>query len=176
MSAEHTAGKALVRSLATPARAVGVISDLLGDTVAFGPVPAGPGGMAVATAQGRIRRMKAVADAPTHVTVTVPVELDLAVELGRRDVPVEADLEVRIGLAACLAPDGSEVIVEVDTLGPADIDVVTRASGVGGVLVRRLGDLDHEIRHHVIAWVTDLLQRPEAGEARRIPVEDAETA
>ena len=177
MSGEESAGAALARSVATPERAVEVIDDLLGDTIAFGPVPAGPGGMATATARGRVLRMSAVADGPDHVTVTVPVDLDLSVVVGRRAGPGEGELVVRVGVHSCLAADGSQVLVEVDTLGPGDIDVVTRASGMGGVVVRRLGDLDNEIRHHVIAWVTDLLQRPEAEQARRLPVDDeADTA
>lgn len=169
-SSSDSEGRALVDAVATPERAVGVIGELVGDTIAFGPVEAGPGGMATATARGTVGRMRATSDGPAHVTVTVPVVLDLAVEIGRRTVPVEGRLAVRIGLHSCLAADASEVVVEVDEIGPADIDVSTRASGVGGVLVRRLGDLDNEIRHHVIAWVTDLLTRPEAHAARRIPV------
>lgn len=167
-----SAGEQLASSVVTPARAVAVIDELVGDTIAFGPVPAGPGGMATATAKGWVGRLTGASDRSDHVTVVVPVDLDLTVVMGRREIPVEGQLEVRIGLQACVAPDGSEVTVEVDTLGPGDIDVETRASGMGGVLVRRLGDLDNEIRHHVIGWVTELLRRPEAEQARRIPIGD----
>lgn len=166
-----------LRDAARPERAVEAIGDLIGTEVAFGPVTAGPGGMATATATGRVGRITARSTAPDRVALTAPVHLDLTVTIGRSDVPVDARLEVRIALHACLAPDESEVVVEVAELGPADIDVSTRARGVGGVLVRRLGDLDNEIRHHVIRWVTDLLQTPEAIDARHIPVDDeAETA
>jgi hypothetical protein len=170
----RSAGDDLVQALATPARAKSVVSDLLGPTLDFGPVPAGPGGMATATAHGRVGRLSAESTAATHVRVTVPVRLDLAVVVGRREIPVDVTLSVRIGLGACLAPGADEVVVEVDELGPGDIDVDTRASGVGGVIVRRLGDIDNEIRHHVIHYVTELLARPEAVAARHIPV-DAES-
>ena len=170
------AGEDLCRALATPERARSVVAELVGPTLDFGPVPAGPGGMATATAHGRVGRLRAESLTGSLVRVTVPVGLDLDVVVGRREVPVDVTLEVRIGLRSCLAPGADEVVVEVDELGPADIDVRSRASGVGGVIVRRLGDLDNEIRHHVIRWVTDLLTRPEAVAARRIPVAEADSA
>ena len=77
-------------------------------------------------------------------------------------------MTVRIGLEACLAPGADHILVEVDEIGPGDIALETRARGVGGVLVRRLGNLDAEIRHHVIGYVTELLATPEARALRAI--------
>jgi hypothetical protein len=164
---------AMVSAVAGPERAVRDIGDLIGDRVAFGPVTAGPGGMATAHATGIVGRLRGRRGTlPGSTEVHVPVQLDISVQIGTRTVPVEARMTVRIGLEACLAPEGDHVLVEVDELGPDDITLETHARGVGGVFVRRLGNLDAEIRHHVIGYVTDLLETPEARELRWIPLDE----
>lgn len=165
--------EAVVAAIATPERAVRDIGDLIGDRVAFGPVTAGPGGMATARATGIVGRLRGRhGSGPGSAEVHVPVDLDVTVQIGAQTVPVEVAMTVRIGLTACLAPEGDHVVVEVDELGPGDIAVETHARGVGGVLVRRLGNLDAEIRHHVIRYVTDLLDTPEARELRYIALDE----
>jgi len=164
---------AVLSAVATPERAVRDIGDLIGDRLAFGPVTAGPGGMATAHATGIVGRLRGRRGRrPGSTEVHVPVQLDIAVHMGARSVPVEARMTVRIGLEACLAPEGDHVLVEVDELGPGDIALETHTRGVGGVFVRRLGNLDAEIRHHVIAYVTELLETPEARELRFIPLDE----
>jgi hypothetical protein len=164
---------AMVSAIASPERAVRDIGDLIGDRLAFGPVSAGPGGMATAHATGIVGRLRGRRDSrPGRTEVHVPVQLDIAVQIGAQRVPVEARMTVRIGLQACLAPEGDHVLVEVDELGPWDIALETHTRGVGGVFVRRLGNLDAEIRHHVIGYVTELLETPEARELRWIPFDE----
>ncbi|GAA4842219.1 hypothetical protein GCM10023201_35570 [Actinomycetospora corticicola] len=164
---------AILAAISTPERAVRDISGLIGDRIAFGPVPAGPGGMATARAVGVVGKLRGRQIGGTGTEVHVPVQLDLTVDIGARAVPVEARMTVRIGLEACLAPDADHVVVEVDEIGPDDIALETKTSGIGGVLVRRLGNLDAEIRHHVIGYVTDLLASPEARDLRRIDLDEA---
>ncbi len=164
---------ALVAAIATPERAVRDIGDLIGDRVAFGPVTAGPGGMATANATGVVGRLRGRCGTRAGRTeVHVPVTLDVSVQIGRQTVPVEAEMTVRIGLDACVCPDGDHILVEVDEIGPGDIALETHTRGVGGVFIRRLGNLDAEIRHHVIGYVTDLLETPEARELRYIPLDE----
>ncbi|MDL5157835.1 hypothetical protein [Actinomycetospora termitidis] len=168
---------AIIAAIAGPDRAVRDISWLIGDRIAFGPVPAGPGGMATARATGVVGKLRGRQQGATRTEVHVPVQLDLTVDMGARTVPVDADMTVRIGLEACLAPDADHIVVEVDEIGPGDIALETRTSGIGGVLVRRLGNLDAEIRHHVIGYVTELLASPEARDLRRIDLdEESDTA
>ncbi|NMO89246.1 hypothetical protein [Actinomycetospora sp. TBRC 11914] len=164
---------AVVSAIATPERAVRDIGALIGDRVAFGPVAAGPGGMATAHATGIVGRLRGRRGSRVGRTeVHVPVDLDVTVQIGAQTVPVEATMTVRIGLEACFAPGADHVVVEVDELGPADIALETRTRGIGGVFVRRLGNLDAEIRHHVIAYVTDLLETPEARDLRHIALDE----
>lgn len=159
----------ILSSVATPERAVSDIGGLIGDRVAFGPVAAGPGGIATARASGVVGRLRGRrGSGPGRAEVHVPVELDITVDVGAQTVPVEARMTVRIGLEACLDPGADHILVEVDEIGPDDIALESHARGVGGVLVRRLGNLDAEIRHHVIGYVTELLATPAARELRRI--------
>ena len=168
---------AILSAIATPERAVRDISDLIGDRIAFGPVPAGPGGMATARAVGVVGKLRGRDEGAGRTEVHVPVALDVSVEMGMRTVPVAADMTVRIGLEACLAPGADHVVIQVDELGPDDIALETKVPGIGGVLVRRLGNLDAEIRHHVIGYVTELLGSPEARDLRRIDLdEESDTA
>jgi hypothetical protein len=163
----------VVAAIATPERAVRDIGALIGDTVAFGPVPAGPGGMATARAVGVVGRLRGRrGTGPVSAEVHVPVQLDVTVEIGTQSVPVDARLTVRIGLRAARAAAGDHIVVEVDEIGPGDIALETHTRGVGGVFIRRMGNLDAEIRHHVIRYVTDLLATPEARDLRFIPLDD----
>lgn len=170
MTAVDEAGPALddVRAVATPERAVRVIGDLLGPTVAFGPVPAGPHDMATARAHGRIGGLTARRDGGTRVLVSVPVALDVAVTVGTRTLPADVDLVVRVRLHG--RPVAGAVEIDVAPIAPEDIDADVRTPGVGGVFLRRLGDLDAEIRHHVAVYVATLLATPEALAACRLPL------
>jgi hypothetical protein len=167
-AAAHGLDLATVLAVATPERAVRVISDLLGSTVTFGPVPAGPHDMATASATGSVGRLTARRDGVTRVVVHVPVALDLTVTIGSRRIPAEVELVVRVGLAGRAATGAVEI--DVDPIAPEDIDVDVRTRGVGGVFLRRLGDLDTEIRHHVGVWASTLLATPEAVAECRISV------
>jgi hypothetical protein len=157
-----------VRSLATPERAVRVIGGLIGDTVTFGPVPCGPHDMATASATGAVGRVSARRDGDLRVEVRVPVSLDVTVVIGTRHIPADVELLVRVGLVARPVPDAVEI--DVEPVRHEDIDADIRTSGVGGVFLRRLGDLDTEIRHHVGVYVSAVLATPEAVAECRIPV------
>lgn len=165
---DETTRPDLLDTVASPERAVAVIGGLLGPTVTFGPVPVGPHDMATATADGRIGRLTGRRTGPGRGVVSVPAHLDVTVLIGRRRVPVEVDLVVRVGLTGRLAGDAVEV--DVAPITAADIDVDSRTSGAGGVIVRRMADLDGEIRHHVGVYVSTLLATPEAVAACRLPL------
>jgi hypothetical protein len=158
-----------VLAVATPERAVDVIRGLLGPTVSFGPVPAGPHDMATASATGRVGRLSAGRAGDTGIQVAVPVCLDLRVTVGTRTIPAEVDLVVRVGLEGRLVGDAVEV--DVAPIRASDIDADIRTRGVGGVFLRRLGDLESEIRQHVSVYVSTLLSTPEALEACRLPLD-----
>ncbi|PVZ07775.1 hypothetical protein [Actinomycetospora cinnamomea] len=157
-----------VLAVATPERAVRVIAGLLGPTVGFGPVPAGPNDMATASATGSVGRVTARREGLLRVQVRVPVALDVSVLIGSRRIPAEVDLVVHVGLVGRAAPGAVEI--DVDPIRPADVDADVRTRGVGGVFLRRLGDLDAEIRHHVGVYVSTLLATPEAVAECRIRI------
>lgn len=161
-------GRAFLESAVTAERVAQLVAGLVGPVVEFGPVPVGPRGMATATATGEVDDVRGHrrSDAdPVVVTVTVTVEI--SVQLGDRTLPVTADLGVRVRLrprpSACPTP---MVIVDVDPIASEDIDVTSHLGGLAGVFLRRLVDLDAEIRHQVRTWVAELLDS-EAGRAAR---------
>lgn len=160
---------AVLDAAASPERAVQVIGDLVGPTVAFGPVPVGPRDMATATADGVVGGLTARRTGPGCGVVSVPAHVDVTVVVGRRRVPVDVDLVVRVGLTGRVAGDAVEV--DVAPIRTVDIDVDARTSGAGGVIVRRMADLEGEIRHHVGVYISTLLATPEAVAACRLPVD-----
>lgn len=166
--AEPTDPTATLDAVATPERAVAVVGELVGTTVAFGPVAVGPRDMATATARGRVGRLTARRTGPGSGTVSVPADLDVTVLIGRREVPVDVRLVVRVDLTGRIA--GDLVEVDVAPITPAHIDVDARTSGAGGVLLQRFADLDAEIRHHVGIHVTTIVTSPEAVAACRFPL------
>jgi hypothetical protein len=157
-----------VLSVVTPQRAVRVIAGLIGDRVAFGPVPAGPHDMATASATGLVGRLTARREGVARVVVSAPVSLDVTVTIGSRHIPAEVELVVRVGLTGRAVAGAVEI--DVDPIRPEDVDAEVRTRGVGGVFLRRLGDLDAEIRHHVGVYVSTLLATPEAVAECRIAV------
>ncbi|MEJ2886086.1 hypothetical protein [Actinomycetospora aeridis] len=167
-AAAHGLDLDTVLAVASPQRAVDVVGGLIGPTVTFGPVPAGPHDMASASATGAVGRLTAWRDGLARVVVCVPVALDLTVDIGSRRIPAEVDLVVRVGLTGRAAAGAVEI--DVDPVGPEDIDADIRTRGVGGVFLRRLGDLDAEIRHHVGLYVSAVLATPEAVAECRIAV------
>lgn len=167
-AASHGLSLDTVLAVSTPERAVRVIADLLGPSVTFGPVPAGPHDMATAEATGSVGRLTARREGVTRVVVCVPVALDLTVTIGSRRIPAEVDLVVRVGLVGRAAAGAVEI--DVDPIAPEDIDADIRTRGVGGVFLRRLGDLEAEVRHHVGVWASTLLATPEAIEECRIAI------
>ena len=96
------------------------------------------------------------------------MSLDLTVAIGTRSIPADVELLVRVGL---VARAGAGRGGDRRRAGPVpDIDADIRTSGVGGVFLRRLGDLDTEIRHHVGVYVSTVLATPEAVAECRIPL------
>lgn len=159
-------GQGVLEAIVTPERAAAVVADVVGPQVRFGPVRTGRGGIATATAVGDVgeivgRRHDA------DVLLEIPVLLAIDVCIGDRTVPVPAEVTVPLRLRAGLVRPLA-IAIEVDPVEPADVDVRSEVRGVAGVLLRRFGNLDDEIRRHVATFVQDVVDGEAGREARRI--------
>lgn len=174
VGADDQVGAAFARSfletVVTAERAAEIVAGIVGPVVRFGPVPVGPHAMATATAEGRLgqvrghRRLDAGA-----LVVTVAVALRIAVRLGEKTLPAQADLLVRVRLRPRLVATPA-LAVDVDPIEDRDVAVETYTNGVSGVFLRRLGNLDDEIRTHARDYVADLLDTGPARAARHIDI------
>src|SRR4051812_39816722 len=94
-------GARFVESAVTDERVAGAIAEIAGDDIEVGPMSAGPGGLARASASGRVGRVVVAGDRgrePVTFTATLPVELDLRVDVAGASHRYRCDVEVRLAL------------------------------------------------------------------------------
>jgi hypothetical protein len=147
-------GSAFVHEAVTPARISGVIRGLAGDVVKVGPLSAGPGGVASATAAGRVGDpdVTQTNDDPLEYRVTLPVDLDLVVDVAGTHHRYTATAKVRIGIAVHLAPPLS-ICIEPTPPGRGDVTVKVYAKGLQAKVLGRIGDIDNELEREIAAYV-----------------------
>jgi hypothetical protein len=147
-------GAAFVHEAVTPARITGVIRNLAGSQVNVGPMDAGPGGVASATATGTMEEpvVEQTGDDPLAYRVTLPVKLDLDVVVAGAHHRYAADATVVIGIAVHLAAPLS-ICIEPTPPSRRDVTVKVNAKGLQAKLLGRVGDIDNEIRREIAAYV-----------------------
>ena len=163
-------GVRFVHEAVTDERVADAIAAIAGGSVEVGPLSAGPGGLARAGAKGRIGwpRIRADRDRePVTVAATLPVELDLRVDVAGASHRYRCDLEVALRLVLRTAVPLA-LVVDVEPVRTADVTVAVEASGVRARVLQRVGNLEDEVRRHVAAFVADRVSSDAAHDARVI--------
>jgi hypothetical protein len=152
-------GAAFVHEAVAPDRIRGVIRDLAGGVVNVGPIHAGPGGVAVATAEGTVAEpvVELTGDDPLAYTVTLPVELRLDVNIAGAHHHYTAQASVRIGIAVRLAPPLA-ICIEPTAPTRRDVSVNVRAKGLQAKVLARVGDIDNELRREIASYVSTRIE------------------
>jgi hypothetical protein len=148
-------GAAFVNEAVTPERIRGVIRDLAGDVVNVGPIHAGPGGVAIATAEGTMAEpiVEVATRDPLAYSVTLPVELSLDVNVAGAHHHYTAEAAVQIAIAVHLEPPLS-ICIEPTAPTRREVSVKVRAKGLQAKVLGRIGDIDNELRREIAAYVT----------------------
>jgi hypothetical protein len=153
-------GSAFVHEAVTPARISGVIRGLAGDVVEVGPLHAGPGGVATATATGRVAEpvVEQTSDDPLAYRVMLPVDLKLDVNIASTHHHYTAEAEVTIGIKVRLEPPLS-ICIEPNAPTRHEVSVKVHAKGIQAKVLGRVGDIDNELRREIAAYVRDRIDR-----------------
>jgi hypothetical protein len=146
-------GEAFVRAAVTPERIVAAVREVAGDTIAVGPLRAGPGGAASVMAKGSVGEPVAteVDGAVLRYRVVIPAALRLNVRFGavaRFNAEGEIVLRLSVHLLRPLA-----LVIDVEPVAPADVTFAVTFRGVPARLVHAAADVEGQMRQRTAEYV-----------------------
>jgi hypothetical protein len=156
-------GARLLRAALAPDRVAQIVRRVVGDEFDVGPVGVGPGGIASATARGRLGTVVASScpDDPCRLRVRVPVALAVKVFLGFEVTGFVAHATVELGLRVdpCM-PLG--IVVAVSEPSAADVTLRLVVPRVARRLMAAVGGVDAVLNRYVCEYVRDAVRSPQA--------------
>jgi hypothetical protein len=143
----------------------------VGGEVSVGPIPVGPGGLAVAEAVGRIGPVgvERMADRLVSFVASVPIDLSVEVRIAGARHRYSGNVSVPLRLTARTA-EPLTLVIEMPDVVMRDVRVSLAASGVGARVLQRLGNVDDQVRRHVVQIANERLCSESARSARVIDV------
>lgn len=165
-------GRNFVYSVVTPERVAATIAHVAGQAVDVGPMRAGPGDAATVTATGTIGGIEARVTSryePLELEASIPIELSLHVRVAGTQHRYRGRVVVPLRLRV-VATEPVVLTIDIAEVLPREIDVTLEAGGLPGRLLRRVGNIDTEVRRTVATVVNDRLSSPDGMAARRIDV------
>jgi len=162
-------GAAFLAAAVTPDRVHSVVTRLLGDELGFGPISAGPGGVATATAEGHVNaiEVRRVLDQEQRFVVDVDFELQLHVVIGNQELRYPVRICVPVHLTV-LTVEPVAIHIEPEPVQPEDISVHVHCEGLPSRLVKLLGNVDGQLRRHAAIYIEELLDTVEGRRYRHI--------
>lgn len=164
-------GVAFIQHAVSPARIEATAAGLEGRQINIGPMRTGPAGLATVTVKGHVGSPEVVREEGELVSylMTIPVSLDLVIELAGQNNKFKADVQVPVQLTACAAPP-LRIVIDIRELTYKDVTVRVRAEGVGATVLQIVGGIDREIRKQVASYVSEQINSPEMRASRDIDV------
>lgn len=155
----------------TEARIVRALAGLAGDPIEFGPIGAGPGRLAQVSANGVVGHGSAERLAGEEVVfrLSIPVELDLEIDLGVDQHRFQVEVVVGLTLTARAAPP-LRVVIDIDEPTWRDVEVAVEAGSRRASVLQRVAGIDREIGRFVARFVARELAKPHIQAARDIDV------
>jgi hypothetical protein len=144
---------------------------LAGNRIEFGPIGAGPGRFAKVSAVGEMGSASARRQDGLPVTfrLSIPVILNLVVDLGVDKHRFDGDLEVGLDLVA-RAADELRVVIDIPSPTADDVTVSMHSGAVRSEIFRRVTGVEREIARFVAKYVGREIDKPHIREARHIDV------
>ncbi len=151
-------------------RVLDAVRIIAGQQIEFGPVSAGPGGIATVKAYGEVKQPSATRIPGQHVAyrVLLPIELIIEVALSVEQ-RFEAELLVPLTLRA-VPRSGVRIFIEAEPPRTEDMRVELRAQGMRSSVLQRVADVEGELRGFVAGYVIELLDKPHVLATRMIDV------
>jgi hypothetical protein len=164
-------GRRFFEHAVTEERIVAGLGGLTGEPISFGPMGVGPGRMAQVTASGLVGEGSAqrMPGEELRFRLSIPVELDLDIDLGVDHHRFHADVTVGLDIHA-RAAEPLRVVIEIEPPTRDDVTVTLKAGTVRAEVLRRVAGIDREISRFVAKYVGRELDKPGVREARDIDV------
>jgi hypothetical protein len=164
-------GTLFFRAAVTPERILGAVDGIAGEPIDFGPMGVGPGRIARVTAEGQIGEATAteLPGIPISYRLVVPVSLDFTVDLQVEKHHFHADVEVPLTVSAHATPD-LRIVVDVTPPNPDELELDLAAEGLRAGLLKRVANIDGELRRFVAKYVARELEKPHIAATRNIDV------
>jgi hypothetical protein len=164
-------GALFFRAAVTPERILGAVDGIAGQPIDFGPMGVGPGRIARVMAKGQIREATAteLPGLPISYRLVVPVALDFTVDLQVEKHRFHADVEVPLTVTAHATQD-LRIIVDVTPPNPDELELDLAAEGMRAGLLKRIANIDGELRRFVAKYVARELEKPHIVATREIDV------
>ncbi len=164
-------GVNFVRYAVTTERVAASLAETAGDRVDVEPMPAGPGGIATASATGRIGTIRVTPDPGELVRflAVLPIDLDLEIRFGPVTNHFKGLVEVPLSLTVRTA-EPLTIVIDINPVTPSDVKVDLRSTSVGADVLQKVGNVDAEVQGHVARVVNKRLVSEQAQAARIIDV------
>lgn len=155
-------------------RVLGAVNTLAGQEIDFGPIAAGPGGLAKVRAYGEMGEAIATRLEGQEISyrVLLPVSLTFEVDLQIEKQRFDAELLVPLTLTA-VARSGVRVFIEAEPPHGDEVRVTLKARGLRATVLQRVAGVEGELRRFVASYVATELEKPHVREARTIDVSRA---
>lgn len=149
-------------------RGVNVLS---GRPIDVGPMGVGPGRLVKVTAKGEIGTAtgERIADEPVSFHVTLPVPLELVVDLGMDKHRFDVRIELPLVLAAH-ARDDLTIVIDITPPRAAQVKVDLQAQGLRAQLMQMAAGVDGELKRFVAKYVSREIAKPYVRDATVIDV------
>jgi hypothetical protein len=155
----------------TPERVEEAVAKTAGDGFRIGPIAAGPGGIAVVSADGTIAEVRVDRiDGPMlRYQATLGIDLNLEVRLAGVPHRYRGEIEVPLSLVVQTA-DPLSLVIEVRPVSAADVSVDLRSAGISASVLQRVGNMQEEVRKQVVDTVNRRVSSEDARRSRHFDI------
>lgn len=164
-------GVEFFREAVTPARILGAIHALAAEPIEFGPMGVGPGRIARVSAKGQIGEpvTTQLSDQPVTFQVNLPVALAFTLDLLVDTHRFDADVTVPLTISAH-ARNPLTIYIDVTPPRGRDLNVVVKGDSVRAELMRKVADIDTELRRFIAKYIARELDKPAVRDLRTIDI------
>lgn len=166
-------GRAFVEAAVTTDRVAAALREVAGEEIRIGPMPAGPGDVAVVTAVGTLGDVTATRlgeDDGVAFRVEIGFAMALDVALGGQHHRYRSTLTVPLRLAVRPAPP-LRLLIEVVPPRSREVVVSVEPKGLQARVIARAGNIEAQIAIQAAAYVREQLADPRSAERMVIDLE-----
>ncbi|MCZ4497479.1 MAG: hypothetical protein JWQ74_32 [Marmoricola sp.] len=155
-------------------RILGAVNNIAGQPIDFGPMGVGPGKIAKVRAYGEIGAATAhrLDGGQIAYRVELPVSLNFELDLQVETLVFHAELLVPLTLTA-RAVEGVRIFISIEPPHSSDIQVRVQAEGIRASIMKRVADVEGELKRFVATYVARETSKPHIEAARVIDVSAA---